>query len=51
MYTIFGKVIDGWDTLDLIEKEPTDAKDRPLNEVTIHTVTIHANPIAENEQA
>ena len=51
MYTIFGKVIDGWDALDLIEKEPNDAKDRPLNEVKIYTVTIHANPIAENEQA
>jgi len=35
--------------LDLIEKEPVDAKDRPLNDITIYTITIHANPIAENE--
>ena len=50
VYTVFGKVIDGWETLDLIEKEPVDAKDRPLNDITIYTITIHANPIAENEQ-
>ncbi|EAR87628.1 peptidyl-prolyl cis-trans isomerase, cyclophilin-type protein (macronuclear) [Tetrahymena thermophila SB210] len=49
-YTIFGKVIDGWEALDLMEKEPIDANDRPLNEIKINKVTIHANPIADFEE-
>lgn len=49
-YTIFGKVIEGFESLDLMEKEPVDAKDRPLNEIVLHSITIHANPIAEKEQ-
>ena len=32
-----------------MEKEPTDKNDKPLNEIKINNVTIHANPIAENE--
>ncbi len=32
-----------------MEKEPVDAADRPLNEIKIHKITIHANPIAEIE--
>ncbi|KAJ1916346.1 Peptidyl-prolyl cis-trans isomerase cyp10 [Mycoemilia scoparia] len=48
-YTIFGKVIDGTDTtLSEIEKIPVDKKNRPLQEIKIKSVTIHANPIAEN---
>ena len=50
LYTIFGKVIDGWEVIDLMEREPVDANDKPLNEIKIYSVTIHANPIAENEQ-
>ncbi|OAD79826.1 hypothetical protein PHYBLDRAFT_14803, partial [Phycomyces blakesleeanus NRRL 1555(-)] len=47
-YTIFGKVIDGADTtLDAIEKMPVDEKNRPIQEVRIRSVTIHANPIAD----
>ncbi|KAL5486043.1 CYP10 [Sanghuangporus weigelae] len=47
-YTIFGKVIDGADsTLDAIEREPVDGKHRPLKEVLLNSVTIHANPIAD----
>jgi peptidyl-prolyl cis-trans isomerase-like 3 len=42
-------VIDGFETLDLMEREPVDNRDRPLNEIKIHSVIIHANPIAENE--
>jgi len=46
-YTIFGKVIDGADsTLDAMEKVPVNDKNRPLNEIRLNSVTIHANPIA-----
>ncbi|KAE9042977.1 hypothetical protein PR001_g3483 [Phytophthora rubi] len=47
VYTVFGKVIDGMDTLDAMEKTPVDAKNRPLKEIVIKSVTIHANPIAD----
>ncbi|KAJ1984362.1 Peptidyl-prolyl cis-trans isomerase cyp10 [Dimargaris cristalligena] len=47
-YTVFGKVIDGVDTtLDAFEKLPVDEKNRPIKEVRIRSVTIHANPLAE----
>ncbi|CAG8454459.1 1849_t:CDS:2 [Ambispora gerdemannii] len=47
-YTVFGKVIDGVDTtLDAIEKVPVDEKNRPIQEIRIKSVTIHANPLAE----
>ncbi|OZJ04726.1 Peptidyl-prolyl cis-trans isomerase-like 3 [Bifiguratus adelaidae] len=47
-YTVFGKVIDGQDTtLDALEKLPVDAKHRPLQDVRIRSVTMHANPIAD----
>lgn len=45
-YTIFGHVIDGADTLDKMERVPVGEKDRPLEEIRINRVTIHANPIA-----
>jgi peptidyl-prolyl cis-trans isomerase-like 3 len=32
-YTVFGKVIDGLDTLDAIERTPCSDKNRPLKEV------------------
>ena len=46
---MFGKVIDGWDTLDELERIPVNPKNhRPLKgvEATINGVTIHANPMA-----
>jgi len=48
-YTIFGHVIDGFDVLDDIEKIPVkdEIKHRPVREIRIRSVTIHANPIAE----
>lgn len=49
LYTVIGKVIDGFDTLDLMEREPVDNNDKPLNKIEIHSVTIHANPIADTE--
>ncbi|GKA85374.1 retrovirus-related pol polyprotein from transposon TNT 1-94, partial [Tanacetum coccineum] len=45
-YTIFGKVIHGFEVLDLMEKTPTGAGDRPLAEIRINRITIHANPLA-----
>lgn len=50
-YTIFGRVIDGQDsTLDMIERVPVNAKNRPDKEVKLERVTIHANPIAEAQK-
>lgn len=46
-YTIFGHVIDGFDTLDKMERVPTGANDRPLQEIQLQSITIHANPLAE----
>ncbi|XP_068924851.1 peptidyl-prolyl cis-trans isomerase-like 3 isoform X8 [Petaurus breviceps papuanus] len=46
-YTVFGKVIDGLETLDELEKLPVNEKTfRPLNDVHIKDITIHANPFA-----
>ena len=47
-YTVFGRIIDGFDALDAIEKIPVDAKHRPLKETKLLSSTIHANPIAED---
>jgi peptidyl-prolyl cis-trans isomerase-like 3 len=49
IYTIFGKVIDGFETLEAMEKEPVGKNNKPLNEIKIYSVTIHSNPIAERE--
>lgn len=47
-YTVFGKVIDGLETLDELEKLPVNEKTyRPLNDVHIKDITIHANPFAQ----
>ena len=43
---MFGKVIDGFTVLDMMEKTPGDEADRPLAEIRINRVTIHANPLA-----
>lgn len=48
-YTCFGRVISGLETLDLMEREPVDSNDRPLNEITLYQCKIHSNPIAELE--
>uniref|UniRef100_A0A914V5E2 Peptidyl-prolyl cis-trans isomerase n=1 Tax=Plectus sambesii TaxID=2011161 RepID=A0A914V5E2_9BILA len=50
-YTIFGRVIDGFDELDELEKVAVNEKFRPLAEQRIRSITIHANPIADNAQA
>lgn len=45
-YSVFAQVIDGFETLDAMEKVSTGEKDRPLKEIRIDRVTIHANPLA-----
>ena len=45
-YTVIGQVIDGWETLDSLEKTPVGKKNRPLTDLILEKVTIHANPIA-----
>ncbi|KAH7641235.1 LOW QUALITY PROTEIN: peptidyl-prolyl cis-trans isomerase-like 3 [Dermatophagoides farinae] len=47
-YTIFAKVIDGMDTLNDLEKVAVNPKNyRPLKDVHLNCVTIHANPFAD----
>lgn len=50
-YTIIGRVIDGAinGTLDLMEKVAVNEKHRPVQEIKMTGVTIHANPIADKE--
>ncbi|EGG14615.1 cyclophilin-type peptidylprolyl cis-trans isomerase [Cavenderia fasciculata] len=47
VYTVFGKVIDGMEVLDLMERVPVDANDTPINDIILKNVTIHANPLAQ----
>ncbi|MCL7022378.1 hypothetical protein MKW94_015237 [Papaver nudicaule] len=46
LYTIFGRVIHGFEVLDIMEKTQTGPGDRPLAEIRLNRVTIHANPLA-----
>jgi cyclophilin family peptidyl-prolyl cis-trans isomerase len=39
-YTIFGEVADGMDVVDVIAEAPTGAQDRPIEPVTVNSVTI-----------
>lgn len=48
-FTIFGKIIDGFESLDLMEREPVGKDEKPLNEIILHQTKIHANPFAEKE--
>lgn len=46
-YTLFGRVLDGFDALDELEKMPVNPKNyKPTVEKRIQSVTIHANPMA-----
>ena len=47
-YTIIGRVIDGFDALDAMERVPTGKKDRPLTDIRLTNITIHANPLADD---
>ena len=45
--TVFGRVIDGMDALEALERIPVDKQNRPLQQIKINKVKIHANPIAD----
>ncbi|TGZ57802.1 hypothetical protein CRM22_009857 [Opisthorchis felineus] len=48
-YSIFAKVIDGWNVLDELERAPVEEKTyRPLTDIHIQDVTTHANPFADS---
>ena len=42
-HTIFGRVIDGMDTVDAIEASETDRNDKPITEVKIVKASIISN--------
>jgi cyclophilin family peptidyl-prolyl cis-trans isomerase len=39
-HTVFGQITEGMDVVDAIEGKPTDARDRPTDDVTITSLTI-----------
>jgi cyclophilin family peptidyl-prolyl cis-trans isomerase len=39
-HTVFGRVTEGMDVLDAIEGKPTDARDRPTEDVLIESVEL-----------
>jgi peptidyl-prolyl cis-trans isomerase B (cyclophilin B) len=39
-HTVFGQITEGLDVVDKIEGKPTDARDKPTEDVTIQSVTI-----------
>eukprot|EP00300_Choanocystis_sp_HF-7_P022598 c2196_g1_i1.p2 GENE.c2196_g1_i1~~c2196_g1_i1.p2 ORF type:complete len:160 (+),score=37.58 c2196_g1_i1:80-559(+) len=45
-YTVFAHLIDGEETLSAMERASVDDSDRPLRDIVIEGVTIHANPMA-----
>ena len=45
--SLLGRMIDGWETLDDLEKLPVHEKTyRPTTEIRIRRITVHANPLA-----
>ncbi|KAJ2784132.1 Peptidyl-prolyl cis-trans isomerase cyp10 [Coemansia interrupta] len=47
-YTVFGRLIEGGETtLAAMERVEVNKKNRPVEEIYLKSVTIHANPIAD----
>ena len=48
---MIGRLIDGFDTLQKMEESPIidEKKARPVKDIVIQEVQIHANPIADEE--
>ena len=48
VYSVVGKVIHGFDVLDAMERAPVSGKKcKPITDIIIQSVTIHANPFAD----
>lgn len=48
VYSVIGRVLSGWDTLDAMEKAPVAGKKhKPVSDIVIKGATIHANPFAQ----
>jgi len=45
--TVFGRLLEGWDTLDKMEAVQIDKKNRPQDVMKIERVQMHANPLAD----
>jgi peptidyl-prolyl cis-trans isomerase-like 3 len=45
---LYFRIIDGFETLDAMERVPVGKKNRPLADIRLERVTIHANPLAVN---
>jgi len=43
-HTIFGKVVDGIDVLDQMEKSRTDSNDKPTTDIIINDILIVVDP-------
>jgi cyclophilin family peptidyl-prolyl cis-trans isomerase len=39
-HSIFGEITEGYDVVEKISKVPRNAQDRPLKNVTVHSVKI-----------
>jgi cyclophilin family peptidyl-prolyl cis-trans isomerase len=39
-HTVFGQVVEGMEVVDAIESKPTDARDKPTEDVTIQSLEI-----------
>lgn len=48
--TVFGRVLEGWATLDKMEAIEVDRKNRPREPIKIERVHIHANPLADDQR-
>jgi len=46
VFCVIGKVIHGFDTLDLMERVPVGRKHKPETPIVIKRITFHANPLA-----
>lgn len=40
-YTVFGELVHGWETLDRLAAQPTDAANRPLRPLRMHVFLVH----------
>ena len=53
VYTVFGRLLEGWDVLDAMERlqvvggSKKSVANRPVDPPVIQGVTIHANPLAD----